>query len=184
MHNLTGLSDGQFFSEWYLNFPREYFYVRENPRCKFERWQAVTSAMDVRICYLEGKSLRLQRCARVIFQCPRVLACFCSWLLIQKHILRMYSSISCKNRYSLEACQWKQQEWVVGNASRKTFLVFAGALLGRGARVRLLIGEVSLQFRQVGANNAEGLSRGENRRHRVNDSLPCRATTTPFLALR
>lgn len=46
--------------------------------------------------------------------------------------------------------------------------------------MRLLIGEVSSQSRQVGANNAERLSRGENRRRRVNDLLPCRAAT-PFL---
>lgn len=55
--------------------------------------------------------------------------------------------------------------------------MFTNALLGREARVRL-IGGVSLQSRQVGANNTERLSRGENRRHRVNDLLPCRAHNT------
>ncbi|KAG7189583.1 hypothetical protein KM043_017272 [Ampulex compressa] len=54
---------------------------------------------------------------------------------------------------------------------------------GRKARVRPLIGGVSLESGQVGANNAEKLSRGENRRRRVNDSLPCRATP-PFPARR
>ncbi|KAF7413864.1 hypothetical protein HZH68_002353 [Vespula germanica] len=80
---------------------------------------------------------------------------------------------------------------ILGSSFTITFVLFdttsvfgeskKTTLLGCKARVRLLIGGVSLESRQVGANNAEKLSGGEKRRHRVNDSLPCRATS-PFLS--